>query len=271
MSQPPFFSIVTISYNQSAYLRECIDSVLDQDFKDYEYIIQDAGSTDGSLDILSAYTNLISQIRIESDSGPADGLNKAFSSASGSYYLFLNSDDRLTPGALSYFYDWISSDSGQHHVFSGATNVVDAQGKVLRRAYSDRFSLRRAAYGHCLLMQPSTVFSSSCYHSVKGFNVDNKSNWDGELFIDMALSGFAFATTTAVLSDYRIHSSSITGTASLAQMHHNYSYRMYQKITGQSFNLRSKILQKLIWLERKILNPHDTCERLFNGSVYGRA
>ena len=87
------FSIVTISYNQVKYLKQCIESVLSQQNVDIEYIIVDPGSTDGSREIINSYQNIIKIFK--KDIGPADGLNNGFKIASGDYFGFINSDDFL--------------------------------------------------------------------------------------------------------------------------------------------------------------------------------
>ena len=71
-------SVVTISFNQAKFLRECIDSVLNQDYHEIEYIVVDPGSTDGSKKIIDSYGDKIIKY-YEKDYGPADGLNKGFS------------------------------------------------------------------------------------------------------------------------------------------------------------------------------------------------
>ena len=84
MDTEPDFSIVTPSFNYAAYVRECIESVLNQKGATFEHIIQDAGSTDGTLDILREYPHL--KLHVEKDSGMSEGINKASSrpAASGS-------------------------------------------------------------------------------------------------------------------------------------------------------------------------------------------
>jgi glycosyltransferase involved in cell wall biosynthesis len=270
MAQNPFFSIVTISYNQADYLSECITSVLCQDFFSFEYIIQDPGSTDGSRDIIYSYSDQIDICLFETDEGPPDGLNKAFSHASGKYFLFINADDRLQFGALRYFYDWITSDAHRHGVYSGGSRIIDSSGSHLRNVYSDPMSLRRAAYGLSILIQPSTAISKEAFEAVGGFNIRNMSNWDGELFIEIALKGFKFARCPRILSDYRLHGEGITGTGRLSVAHVKYYQLMYEKITCSPFSNMSPLAMKLFWIERKLLNPLDTLERLKHGPVYLR-
>src|SRR6056297_1925233 len=101
------FSIVTISYNQVEFLSQCIDSVFSQDVEDLEYIIVDPGSTDGSRELIEAYSDRIVKV-FEKDKGPADGLNKGFDVATGDVYGFINSDDYLLPGALRSVSDYFT-------------------------------------------------------------------------------------------------------------------------------------------------------------------
>ena len=63
MDTEPDFSIITPSYNYARYVRECIESVKNQEGVTFEHIIQDAGSTDGTLDILHSYPHLIPACR----------------------------------------------------------------------------------------------------------------------------------------------------------------------------------------------------------------
>lgn len=88
-------SIITINYNNQDGLNDTILSVLGQTYKDYEYIIIDGGSTDGSLDIIKKYENRISYWVSEPDKGIYHAMNKGVKVATGDYCFFLNSSDTL--------------------------------------------------------------------------------------------------------------------------------------------------------------------------------
>ena len=90
-------SIVTLSFNQRAYLQEAMDSVLSQDYPNLEYIVVDPGSSDGSRETDQQLWPDRSHI-FEPDRGAADGLNKGFARATGDVFGFLNADDLLFPG-----------------------------------------------------------------------------------------------------------------------------------------------------------------------------
>ena len=94
----PDFSIITASYNYAEYIREMLDSVAGQEDVTFEHIIYDAGSTDGTLDIIKEYEHV--SLFVEPDDGMSDAINKGFERASGEWVMWLNTDDRLHPGAL---------------------------------------------------------------------------------------------------------------------------------------------------------------------------
>jgi glycosyltransferase involved in cell wall biosynthesis len=98
----PVISIVTPSFNQGRFLRRTIRSVIDQHYPFLEYVVQDGGSTDESIAILEACATRLSSWKSAEDSGQADALNRGFRRTNGDIMAYLNSDDMLLPGALSY-------------------------------------------------------------------------------------------------------------------------------------------------------------------------
>lgn len=91
----PFYSIITINYNNRKGLSDTISSVLSQDYKDFEYIIIDGGSQDGSKDEINKVKKDLSYYCSEPDGGIYPAMNKGIDKAKGEYILFLNSGDTL--------------------------------------------------------------------------------------------------------------------------------------------------------------------------------
>ncbi|MGN0213203.1 MAG: glycosyltransferase family 2 protein [Muribaculaceae bacterium] len=89
------FSIITINYNNYDGLRRTIESVVNQTCRDFEYIIIDGGSTDGSVDFIKQYANQINYWVSEPDKGIYNAMNKGVAVAKGEYCLFMNSGDCL--------------------------------------------------------------------------------------------------------------------------------------------------------------------------------
>ncbi|GHU81677.1 glycosyl transferase [Bacteroidia bacterium] len=88
-------SIITINYNNREGLKKTIESVVSQTFRDYEYIIIDGGSTDGSVEIIKQHADQITYWISEPDKGIYDAMNKGIRQSKGEYCQFLNSGDRL--------------------------------------------------------------------------------------------------------------------------------------------------------------------------------
>lgn len=88
-------SLITVVYNGEAYLKDCIESVVAQSYKNVEYIVVDGNSTDGTLDIIKNYKMHIHNFISEQDYGLYDAINKGIAVASGEVIGILNADDML--------------------------------------------------------------------------------------------------------------------------------------------------------------------------------
>ena len=87
------FSIITINYNNREGLRSTIDSVVRQTSDDYEFIVIDGGSTDGSVEVVNNYKDRINYWVSEPDKGIYHAMNKGVAQAHGDYCIFMNSGD----------------------------------------------------------------------------------------------------------------------------------------------------------------------------------
>lgn len=261
-------SIVTISYNQAPYLERAICSIINQGYEDLEFIIVDPGSTDGSREIISKYRHIFKDIILEPDNGPANGLNKGFKKATGDVYGFLNADDILLPNALNRVSDFLSKHK-EIDILSGHSAIIDQRDRKLRSGKSAKFSLYRYAYGAAPLMQPSTFFRSDIYKKVKGFNELNRSNWDGELFVDMAFCGANFGLTNEYLSGYRLHKDSITGSKKMDAQIEEFHDRMFARIMKRHRAPKDRLIELIfkIWVYSR--DPVMLYERIAKGPIYG--
>lgn len=128
----PLVSIVTPTYNQAAFLRETIESVLAQDYPRIEYLVIDDGSTDSTPQVLAEYAG---QIRCESreNRGQTPTINEGWERATGDILTWLNSDDTLLPGALHKAVKYLQEHPAVGIVF-GDTLFTQADGTPIKRS-----------------------------------------------------------------------------------------------------------------------------------------
>jgi glycosyltransferase involved in cell wall biosynthesis len=91
-------SVLTPSFNAAPHLERAIASVVTQDYADWEHVVADGGSTDGTIEILQKHRHL--QWLSEPDRGQSDAMNKAFSRSTGDVIVYLNADDHFEAGAF---------------------------------------------------------------------------------------------------------------------------------------------------------------------------
>lgn len=208
-------SVVTISYNQGKYLNQCIDSILNQDYENWELFIVDPGSTDNSRKIASEYAKRDERITciFEPDSGPADGLNKGLENCTGDIFCYLNSDDMFIVGAFSNVVKHFEENFFADCIYSHG--LILKSGKYVVQT-SDKFSVSRYFSGRGLVLQQSTFFNlRSLNDKLVKFNPMNRTSWDGEFILDLASKGGIFKKVFGFWGVFRIYPESITGSQRL--------------------------------------------------------
>lgn len=101
-------SILTPSYNSGAYIERAINSVINQQYKNYEHIVVDGGSKDNTLDILQKFPHIKSIS--EPDKGQSDAMNKAYKMSTGEIIVYLNADDEFEPNAFEKIIESFKAD-----------------------------------------------------------------------------------------------------------------------------------------------------------------
>ncbi len=134
MSNNPFFTILTASFNNESTIKQTVESILSQTFQNLEHIVIDGGSTDGTIDILKKFVNFynISWLS-EPDQGIAEALNKGLRKAKGQFIIVIQADDRfLNPNILEQVFQLL--DNEKTDIISFPV-ILDhpVKGKVLRK------------------------------------------------------------------------------------------------------------------------------------------
>ena len=99
MKKKPYISIITTNYNNATYLEETIKSVINQNYKNFEYILIDGKSKDKSLKIIKKYKKYISYFESKKDKGPFHAVDKGIKKSKGQIILWINSSDLLDKNA----------------------------------------------------------------------------------------------------------------------------------------------------------------------------
>lgn len=206
MTREPRITIVTPSLNQAAFLEQTILSILDQDYANLEYIVMDGGSVDGSTDIIRKYSSRLAYWVSEKDAGQSDAINRGFARATGDILNWINSDDRLKPGALSSVAEAarLRPDAG---AWIGACELVGKHGNLIdlvkpRGVHERSIMADWGNTGH--FFQPSCFIAREAWTRFGPLDTSLWACFDFDFYLK-ARAAFPFYTTDKVWSEATIH------------------------------------------------------------------
>ena len=205
MSKEPMISVIMPVYNAQQYLKEAIDSILDQTFSDFEFIIFDDGSTDESLKIIQSYKD--PRIRLISGKGNrklVPPLNDAIQMAKGKYLVRMDSDDISLPNRFEEQVAFMEKNPG---IDVCGTFFRTIGGRVnLSKVYPVLdLEIKLAMLFYCPFAHPTVMMRRSTMIS-KCFSYDERFLYaeDYDLWRRMAASGCTFYNIPEVLLRYRV-------------------------------------------------------------------
>ncbi len=171
-------SIITVNYNNLSGLKKTLKSVLDQTSTDFEWIVIDGGSTDGSKELLEGNSDKINYWISEKDHGIYEAMNKGIKVAMGDYLQFLNSGDCLAdPSIIQRFCQRPNSED----VIYGNAIIVDKDDHEVKRFHAPDNLKFSYFFGHALNHQ-ATFFSKRCFQNYL-YNEENRIASDIELYM----------------------------------------------------------------------------------------
>ena len=255
----PLFSIVIPVLNQAGFVERALRSVLSQSYHDFEIIVADGGSTDGTIDILKIYAKRITWQCSEKDGGQSDALNKGFAHATGEYFFWLNADDVLLPDALESLAKALSppADSSPRQAAQvapqwivGNMMIIDKDDRVMRCLRDGGWHDVLYRHAPVQVYGPSSVFHRSLFESVGGFDSSLQYAMDTDLWLRFQHEGARYVRLNRYLWGFRYHSGSKTngGGATTEDIQSAERRRIYQKngLTVKGWNLLLNRLLRLL-------------------------
>lgn len=204
----PLFSIATPCWNSVETIERTIKSVLAQEFKDYEYIIVDGGSTDGTLDIINKYEPLFEgrmKWKSEPDKGLYDAFNKGVERSIGIYCWNVNADDYIEPDALAKLADFITRGSfgDEYPIISGILNFLSRDGQKVLNQFKSNPEYMKECYkkDHIGLPHPATLVPKKIYEKYGAFDTYYRICGDADWFHRVYSAGVKFDFANFVISN----------------------------------------------------------------------
>jgi glycosyltransferase len=174
-------SIITICYNNEKDLKPTIESVINQSYKNIEYIIVDGGSKDGTLRILSDYKENITTLISEKDKGLYDAINKGINNATGDIVGLIHAGDRLDNNfvikKIAFFFKNSNID-----VSYGHSKIVDENDKIIRINKSPEYNKKNVSKGWMPSHQ-SIYIRRELFSDIGLYNLELHPDSDYEFFL----------------------------------------------------------------------------------------
>ena len=209
----PTISVLMPVYNVAPYLKKAIDSILDQTFSDFEFLIMDDGSTDDSLSIALEAAELDSRIRVfeRPNRKVAACLNEMVSLAQGEFIARMDGDDIARPARLQKQLDYLINNP-ETAVVGSWVRTFGSREEVWHFRQWDNFSRNLLIFGVTILSHPTWMLQKSML-TKHPYDDNYRSIIDREWLARVAFHEpeLSFVALPEVLLDYRIHETSVTG------------------------------------------------------------
>lgn len=202
-------SVIIPSYNPGVYLRDALESALHQLGADDEIVVQDAGSTDGTQDLLADLARTDPRVKtvVERDYGQSDALNRALRRVVNPWVLWLNADDLVLKSAIGALRD-VLNDNPDLDVVMGASQVVRADGSTVDTYAGKPLSIPAMVAGGCAAFSGSILMRTSFLSRIGGFETDLHTVMDLSLQLRMAAANPRQTVIATPIGALRFHEAS---------------------------------------------------------------
>lgn len=216
----PSASVIIPTYNSAEFLTQAVQSILDQTYRNFEVIVVDDGSTDGTENFLRPFDGRI-QYLYQENRGPSAARNAGITAAKGEYICFLDADDLWLPRKLQLQVSFMEGHRDVGLIFSDheefdSTGIVLESFLAVKSFYTDLISsqpikeaFRKLAVEN-FISTPTVMIRSECFKKTGLFDESLKSVEDRDLWLRMS-AYFKIACLPIVVCRRRLHSFNISG------------------------------------------------------------
>ena len=212
--ETPKISVVMPVYNAEAYLKDAIESILNQTLNDFEFIIIDDASTDNSFKIIEDFSKKDDRIvilRNENNLGIAETRTKGTKYAKGKYIAIADADDISTSKRFEKEYNYLERHR-ECGVVGGFIQLFDSDsGKIIgvRKYYEDDTNLRKKLFLYCPVAQPVSMIRKEVFDNIGYYDPKYPPAEDLDLWFRIGTK-YKFANIQEILLKYRVHGKSAT-------------------------------------------------------------
>jgi glycosyltransferase involved in cell wall biosynthesis len=195
----PLVSIVTPSFNQGEFIERTIESVLSQTYKNIEYIVLDAMSSDRTPEILDRYRDKISVTRREPDRGQSDAIVKGFKLARGELVGWVNSDDLLYPECVTRIVEAYRRRPDASIFYCSSIDIISESGERLKTTHVPLRGRDHLLRECNTLIQPGSFYRRTALKAVDYFDTSLRYSMDLDLWLRLlAVGGFVDVSETPI-------------------------------------------------------------------------
>ena len=205
-TKPLRISVVTPSFNQGVFLKKTVESVINQNYHNLEYIIQDSCSTDETGNVLKNINDERIKCFIENDKGQADAINKGFAKSQGEIMAWLNSDDVYLPGTFNYVINYFNNHPRVDAVY-GNRILIDTEDMEIGRWVLPPHD-KKVLYWADFIPQETLFWRREIWEKV-GSKINDNLNFaiDWDLLLRFQEAGAKIVRLPRFLAAFRIHPS----------------------------------------------------------------
>ncbi len=249
----PLISVLMPAYNVEHYVGAAIESVLKQSYPNFEFIVLDDGSSDGTAKVIDTYSDpRLTKVFLPENKGLVSARNTLVGMAQGEFIAFLDSDDLADPKRLELQLKYLQDN---HLDLCGTDHLVlhQSSGKIKHSKQRHSDADIRAMISVCSpLCNPSVMGRTAIFKKVP-YLPGNDGAEDYVMWVNLALAGCRFGNTPKNLITYRVHDQQISQVQN-AKVNTIFDERRKQYLTTLGIE-EQLIPRRLHWLERLKIGP----------------